>query len=192
MEKTINNIIKLFDLKKIDKLARKNNFVKRKSPISALNFLLAFTTASIQLKTLTLSKMATFINNATSINISPQAINKRINENSVNFLKDVFEYTLKILSSKISIENNLINNFLHIYISDSTSFQLHSDLNSTFNGIGGSASQSLMKIQYTFDYISSNSHIEIGDSKNSDAPYLENLIKKNVLKSRGNALFYKI
>ncbi len=163
MKKNINNILNLFDLKKIQTLAKKNNFVKRTSPISGINFLLAFTTGALQLKKLTLNQMSTFINHATSINVSAQALDKRINENSVNFLKDVFDYALSIMSSKVKLDNNLVNRFSHIYISDSTSFQLNSNLNTDFSGIGGSASSSLMKIQYTFDYISSKLHINIGD-----------------------------
>jgi hypothetical protein len=190
MEKNITaNLMDFFLKEKIEQMAKEYKFVQRKSPISGINFLLAFTTGAIQIKDLTLNELTTFINNATTINVSYQALNKRISQKAVDFIKKCFEYAISIMSSKIEINNELIKRFTHIFISDSTSFQLDSKLSDEFKGINGSASSSLMKIQYTFDYISAKLYIKIGDSRNSDAPSLENIVQNNLLKTSSKALF---
>lgn len=183
------NIANYFSKKEINALARTKGFVKRKSDITGFNFLLTFTTGLMNTSNSTLTQLAVFLNNTCNLNISPQGIDERINKEAKEFLKVCLSKAMKITMQKLTLANNLINCFSHIYIIDSTNFDLHPSLKEIFKGSGGSASKSSMRIQLIFDYFSKKIYIEIGDNRTSDATTLFEMIKNNSLDTSGICLF---
>jgi len=96
---------------------------------------------------------------------------------------------MQLTMQKIDIDNELIKCFAHIYIIDSTNFDLHKSLKNLFKGSGGGASVAAMRIQFLFDYLSGQIYLEIGDARTSDATTLFDIVKTNKLETDGGCLF---
>lgn len=93
------------------------------------------------------------------------ALAQRINTKPAKeFMKAIFGKVLKnILNQDFTGVSDLKNlsGFNRILIEDSTKAQLHERLSEAFQGTGGSASKSQVKIEYIFDYLSEKFvHIE--------------------------------
>ncbi len=178
-----------FPKDELKEIAKSNNFVQRESAIDGFNFLLTFTTGLMNTTDSTLAQMAAFLNNTCHLGVSPQAIDKRINPKAKDFLKHCLDKALRLSNKKIDIPNKLISLFKHIYIIDSTNFDLHPSLKDIFKGSSGTASDSSMRIQFIYDYLTGRSYIEIGDNRTADSTTLFNIVKENKLATDGNALF---
>jgi hypothetical protein len=183
------NLLDFFSKQEIEDTARKHNFVIRESPIDGFTMLLTFTIGLLETKNTTLIKLVTFLNNVSSNEVSPQALDKRISEAATNFLFECLEKVMSFSIKKVDINNELISNFSHIYIIDSSNFSLNKELKDDFKGFGGSASAATLRIQFIFDYMSGKIYLDIGDVKTTDAKTLEKIIDKNYLNTEGNALF---
>lgn len=183
------NISNYFSESELNNLAKSTGFVQRKSFINGFNFLVTFTTGLINTPETSLSQLASFLNNTCNLNITPQAIDERINEKAKEFLEFCLLRAIQLSMKKINIENELINCFSHIYIIDSTNFDLHPSLKDMFKGYGGNASKSSIRIQLMYDYLKGKMYIEIGDIRKTDSKTLLNMIKNNSLDTSGSCLF---
>ena len=114
MKKDID-LLKYFSKSEINELARETGFVKRKSPMDGLNFLLTFSIGAVNCENATLAQLAAFINNTNNINITPQAIDERITEKAKIFMKACLEKAMRVTVQKINIPNPLIS-FFFAYI----------------------------------------------------------------------------
>jgi len=178
-----------FPKDELKEIAKLNGFIQRESAIDGFNFLLTFTTGLMNTTDSTLAQMASFLNNTCHLGVSPQAIDKRINPKAKDFLKHCLDKALRLSNKKIDIPNKLVSLFKHIYIIDSTNFDLHPSLKDIFKGSRGTASDSSMRIQFIYDYLTGKSYIEIGDNRTADSTTLFNIVKENKLETDGNALF---
>ncbi len=80
--------------------------------------------------------------------MSPQAFDKRIGKQAVDFLKVCLDKVIDLSTKNIKIKNELLSSFSYIYISDSTNFSLHPSLEKDFKGSGGDGPVSSMRIQF--------------------------------------------
>lgn len=187
---TVNvDLLKFFTKDEVEQLAKEKKFVIRKSPINGFNMLLTFTTGLLETANTTLMKLVAFLNTTAHTKVSPQALDKRIEKQAVEFLKVCLDKVMDISVKNIKIENELLSSFSYIYIIDSTNFSLHPSLENDFKGSGGSGSPASMRIQLVYDYLSGKTYLEIGDVKNTDAVMLEDIVKNNSLNINRNALF---
>ena len=170
-------------------MAKESALVSRKSPITGFNFLLTFTNGLLNNNDSTLAQLAAYLNNNCDTEVSPQAIDQRINEAGKDFLKICFKKALEFSLKHIKINNLILKKFKHIYIIDSTNIKLHPKLHEIFKGTGGGASKSSLRIQFMYDFLTGKMYIEIGDVKLSDAKTLYNIIKENKIDTDGTALF---
>jgi len=136
-----------------------------------------------------LSQLAAFMDNVCGTRITPQALDERINELGMNFMKLCLGRAMKLSARSLSIDNVLLGLLHHVYIIDSTNFDLHHSLKDSFKGNHGSASEASMRIQFAYDHLTGKTFIEIGDVTLSDAKTLNDIVRLNKLDVNGNCLF---
>ncbi|MDA1570794.1 IS4 family transposase, partial [Bacillus cereus] len=122
---------------------------KRKFQVQNLVSLCVFLGQTISSESLV--SLCTKLNEATGTCISAEALNKRWNEKTVTFLKELFLYAFR---QKICPTQSLASRFARIRILDSTSFQLTSSYAEVFKGFGGGGSESGVKIQLEYELLS--------------------------------------
>lgn len=182
-------ISRFFSEKDIEEIARKTSFVRRKSPITGFKFLLTFTTGLLNTPDGTIAQLAGFLSGSCETRVSAQAVDERLKDKAQKFMEAILEKVLALCGRTLKIETELLANFDHVYVIDSTNFDLHPSLADKFKGSGGDASKASMRIQLVFDYITGKIHVEIGDTTLSDAKTLHEIIKEKKLDSYGKAFF---
>jgi hypothetical protein len=85
------------------------------------------------------------------VSISKQGMDKRFNEQSVEFIKAIFERYLAKQIQESSIDAGWLGHFGHVRIKDGTRFDVPEEFYQSFPGSGGSASKAGICIQYEFD-----------------------------------------
>lgn len=149
----INNIKEVFSLKLLDKLSKKTKFVRRRSKITAETFLAFNTFLSEDICSKSLSTLSARLAAQYNLEISPQALNERFNEYSVQFMREVFN-NMMLSQNKILSHPHRKLNFSRILVNDSTSYGLPSKFYNEFKGSGGSSSKAAIKIQLQYDLLS--------------------------------------
>jgi hypothetical protein len=183
------NLLSFFSKDELNRLAAEAGLVNRTSAINGFNFGLTFTLGLLNTTDTTLKQLAAFLNNTCNKSISPQALDQRINTAATNFLKTCFSKAVKISLSKLQIPNELMSFLSHIYIIDSTNFELHPSLKEIFKGNAGAASLASMRIQFIYDYLTGDCYVEIGDVRTSDPKTLYDIVSSNKLDTSGNSLY---
>jgi len=85
------------------------------------------------------------------VSISKQGMDKRFNEQSVEFIKTIFERYLAKQIQGSGIDAGWLGHFGHVRIKDGTRFDVPEEFCQSFPGSGGSASKAGVCIQYEFD-----------------------------------------
>jgi len=184
-----NRNFKFFSEDEIEKIAKETGLVKRKSPISGFKFLLTFTSGMLNTNDSTLTQMAAFLTNTCNAEVSPQAVDQKIKDTGKEFLKICLAKALEISMKRLNIDNEVLAHLTHVYIIDSTNFDLHPKLSEIFKGNSGAASKSSLRIQFVYDFLSGRMYIQIGDVKLTDAKTFHTIIKEARLEIQGAALF---
>ncbi len=83
--------------------------------------------------------------------ISKQGIDKRFNEQALEFIKTVFESQLAKQIQKENIDDGWLSHFGQVRIKDGTRFDIPEEFYKLLPGSGGSASKAGVCIQYEFD-----------------------------------------
>lgn len=178
-----------FSVQEIELLAREACFVERKSPVSGFKLLMTLSVGALTVPDGTLSQFAAYLSSAFGILASPQAIHERLDSTAAAFMRLCLAKALEMSSSPLPFKRGVVEQFSHIYIADSTSFQLAPALSGSFKGNGGASSEALMRIQLVFDYVSGLLHVEIGDTTLNDASALGRIISSGVLPHDGKCLY---
>jgi hypothetical protein len=170
-------------------MAKEAGFVERTSPITGFRFFLTLTNGLLNTADGTLNQLVAFLNSSSGIDVSPQAFDKRISDSGKEFLEMCLKRAIKMSVHQTNIDSGVLSFLKHIYIIDSTNFDLHPSLKEIFKGSGGSASESSMRIQFVYDYLTGEMYIRIGDADTADAVTLNDIVKGNDLSTDGNSLF---
>ncbi len=149
--KLVDQIIRFFDKKFVNKTARSRKFVQRASTFTGMDLLL-------------LSVFSHQQNNASSLQgyisellfrgkaMAKQSLHDRFNKYSVDFMQKMLAHSL---AQKLAIQKAFQTTcFKRIIIGDATSYQLSSHYVDKYKGNGGHASISSIKIQYNYDLLS--------------------------------------
>jgi hypothetical protein len=182
------DILRFFSAEEIEAMAVKAGFVRRESPVTGLKFFLMFTTGLLNTPEGTLSQLAAFLSSTSDTNVTPQAIDARLNTRAMDFLALCLSAALSMLSRAPARADRPLEEFEHVYIIDSTTFDLHPSLSGIFRGSGGLASRSAMRIQLVFDYKTGRIFLEIGDVDLSDYTTLANIIREEKLPFDGASI----
>jgi hypothetical protein len=183
------NIAGFFGADEIEEMARKTGFVERLSPLTGVRFLLTFTTGLLNTPDGTLAQLAAFLGATCGTAVSPQAVDERINSMAREFVGMCLRRALKMAAAIPHGAGDILERFDHVYVIDSTNFELRPALAPYFRGNGGGASAASMRIQFVFDYRTGTMHVEIGDVRLSDTATLARLVEAQVLPMDGVCLF---
>jgi hypothetical protein len=121
--------------------------------------------------------------------VTAQALDGRIQKTGAAFLRACLAKAMKLASAPLELSDELASRFDHIFIIDSTNFDLHKSLKEKFKGNKGSASESSMRIQFLFDYVTGAIHVELGDVNLGDASTLNEIVAFDKIDTSGNCLF---
>ncbi|MCB2314117.1 IS4 family transposase, partial [Clostridium tagluense] len=124
--KIFSNELKLcFSKEEIEQVARETGFVKRKSKTRAWEFVCLCCFMDVEVANNTLVTLCTRLSEKTSILVSSQALDQRLNERCVKFLKKIFEKLLRqAITNNTRIPSMCDEYFKRIRILDSTAFQV--------------------------------------------------------------------
>ncbi|MGL5801778.1 MAG: IS4 family transposase [Cetobacterium sp.] len=178
----------LFSLDFIEKLSKKSKFIKRKGKITADKFM-AFTVFSGEdLCIKSLASLCARLEVQFGIVISPQSLNERFNDDSVNFLQELFKAMLMNENNLFQSKNNSLSKiFKRILVADSTVFTLPEKFYKEFKGAGNEQLGSAVKIQLQFDLLSGNfTCCEVQEGIIADASYTKTML--NVIEAKDLSL----
>lgn len=182
-------ISRFFSEEELEALARSASLVERRSPITGFKFLVTFTTGLLNTPGGTLSQLAAFLAGACDAEVSAQAVDGRINAMAVEFMRQCLVKALSMASRPLEFDDGVLATFNHVYIIDSTNFELHPSLSDIFKGNGGGASKASMRIQLVLDYLKGTLHVEIGDTRLSDPATLHDIVRRRGLDMAGTCLY---
>ncbi len=139
----------------LDKIAKATGFIKRKSTqLQAYAYMFTMSFGFFGNGEISLVNMTSTLFKSFDIDITPQALSKRINTKcSVKFLSTIFR---KLLNIQIKINlagrgKEVFSVFSSVDLQDSTQVSLDPVLEKNFKGSGGSASKSALKLDFIFD-----------------------------------------
>ena len=178
-----------FSQTEVEQLARSCGFVQRTSLITGFHFLLAFTTGQFNSPGATLAQIAAFLSCVCGIEVSTQAVDGRIQVAAMAFMRLCLEMALAMATRPRAFDRGALAGFDHVYIIDSTTFDIDPSFQGVFKGSGGSGSASAMRIQLVLDYLTGRLYVECGDTKLCDAPTLCRLVENHTLEVSGTCLF---
>lgn len=184
-----SNVQYFFKQAEVDQLARQCGFVKRTSPITGFNFLLTMTTGQLNTPCGTLAQMAAFLSSICGAEVSPQAIDERLRISAMAFMRNCLDMALSMATRPRASDHGALAEFTHIYIIDSTTFDIPPSFREIFKGCGGAGSAAAMRVQLVLDYLTGRLYVECGDTKLCDAPTLQRIVDTHALDVSGTCLF---
>jgi len=151
---TIAKLTEFFSTEQIEVSARRTKFVQRASKITGKLFLALVTFGRWSAPKTSLAQLAA---KATQIeqpvDITPEALQQRMNERAVAFLQDLLQTAFaKLHTGDTVCDEALFAPFAQVHIADSTGFGLPESLKAQFPGAGGSGSKAGAKIQLVWEY----------------------------------------
>jgi hypothetical protein len=135
----------------LTEVGRETGFCKRDSKVTPLMFIdiLIFNACADANKSLNQLSIETLSQH--EVVISKQGIDKRFNDQAIDFVKTVFEKYLAKQVHNESLEAGWLSHFKHVRIKDGTRFDLPEEFKLQLPGSGGSASEAGICIQFEFD-----------------------------------------
>jgi len=159
-----------FSKEEIEEVARGTGFVKRKSKTRAWEFVCLCCFMDVEIANNTLVTLCTKLSEKTGILVSNQALDQRLNERCVKFLKKIFEKLLhQTITNNTCIPSMWDEYFKRIRILDSTAFQVPESYKDVYPGSGGCPQASGVKMQIEYELKSGNLlNMQVGAGSESD------------------------
>lgn len=187
VKNALDALLGVLDAGEIEREARASGFVERRSPVNGMAFLLAMMAGPQATRDGTLAELSAFLDAYASISVTPQALDARFNLNAVSFMEACLRKVVSLVSS-MSGGAKILNEFRHVYLMDSTNFDVAPGLAELFKGYGGRASKASVRIQFVLDFHSGPVWHELGDVRLADSTSLANLVAKRTLPLDGRSL----
>jgi Transposase DDE domain len=151
---TVTKLTEFFSADQIEASARRTKFVQRASKITGKLFLALVTFGRWSAPTTTLAQLAAKAAQVEQpVEITPEALQQRMNERAVAFLQDLIQTAFTRLHPEDTEgDETLFAAFGRVHIADSTGFGLPESLHAQFPGAGGSGSKAGAKIQLVWEY----------------------------------------
>jgi hypothetical protein len=151
---TVTRLTEFFTTEHIDASARRTKFVQRTSKITGKLFLALVTLGRWSAPKTTLAQLAAKAAQIEQpVEVTPEALQQRMNERAVAFLQDLIQSAFTTLhTGDTGCDEALFAAFGRVHIADSTGFGLPESLQAQFPGAGGSGSKAGAKIQLVWDY----------------------------------------
>jgi len=172
-------IKKIFKSTQIEKLAKESKFISRStSKISGMDFLLMNIFDFTSGKERSLNDCCEWLEENRNVLIKKQSLDERYNTHAVRFMKNCLKRIMKMVNPDVK---SLLSNesFDSIYLTDSTTFKIPSNLAVFYEGGGGRSGKSSIKLQFTYNLIDGKlNDLGIVSGRNNDASYLSYLNEK--------------
>jgi Transposase DDE domain len=151
---TVEKLTEFFAPDQIDASARRTKFVQRASKSTGKLFLALVTFGRWSTAKTTVAQLAAQAAQLDRpVDITPAALQQRMTDRAVAFLREVLQMAFVQLHAVGSVcEEGLFAAFGRVHIVDSTGFGLPESLKAAFPGAGGSGSKAGAKIQLVWDY----------------------------------------
>lgn len=161
-------------------------YAKRNSKLDPLTLIETMIQTNFHNKKPSLNNYSMNFELITGESISRQAINERINNNTVEYEKEILNRSMDLISKNEIIKPKILKPFNNIHIFDSTVIDLPNSLKEYFKGFGGSSNKekeaSALKIHAIYDPILGRynhlgmSSATVGDKKYTyDCGFLDSL-----------------
>lgn len=164
----------------IEATARRTGFVQRASKMTGKLFLTLMTFGTWSEANTTLAQLAAKVPQlGQQVDISPEAIHQRMHKKAIAFLQAMLQQALaKVQSLEHVCDDGVFTAFTHVYLADSTGFELPEALHKTFPGSGGSAAKAGAKIQAVWDYKNSMfGHLVLTPWNIPDQRYIDTVVE---------------
>ena len=151
---TVVKLTEFFATDQIEASARRTKFVQRASKITGKRFLALVTLGRWSAPKTSLAQLAAKAAQIEQpVDITPEALQQRMNERAVAFLRDLLQTAFtKLHAGDTGGDEALFAPFARVHIADSTGFGLPESLKTQFPGAGGSGSKAGAKIQLVWEY----------------------------------------
>lgn len=164
----------------IETSARRTKFVQRASKITGKLFLALVTFGRWSTAKTTVAQLAAKAAQLDQpVDLTPAAVQQRMTERAVAFLREVLAMAFAQLHATGSVcEEGLFAAFGRVHIVDSTGFGLPERLKAQFPGAGGSGSKAGAKSQLVWDYKSQTfEHFALLPWNVPDNKYIETVVE---------------
>jgi hypothetical protein len=145
----------IFNAEILDQLAKATGFIKRSGgDITAFSFMYIVSFGFLGNGAIALTYLVAGLRTHFNVNVTPQALSKRINSaSSVKFLKAILKKLIEVqLNIRLkSCFSETFSMFNGIYLQDSSQVTLNEYLSEDFRGQGGGASKSALKLDFIYD-----------------------------------------
>jgi hypothetical protein len=149
------NLIQEFFGSAVEKVARCTEFVQRASKLGGQVFLQALVFGYIENPEASLVDLAQVCCDL-GVDITPQGLDERINEHSVNFLKEMFAKAMETFRNTIPLPLFIVQQFNGVNILDSSVLALPDNMAEDYPGSGGNGPKASLKVQLVFDLLFGN------------------------------------
>jgi hypothetical protein len=176
---TVAKLTEFFGSDQIDASARRTKFVQRASKITGRLFLALVTFGRWSTPKTTVAQLAAKAAQLEEpVDITPAALQQRMTERAVAFLREVLQTAFAMLHTSVTVcEDGLFAAFSRVHIVDSTGFGLPESLKDDFPGAGGSGCKAGAKIQLVWDYKSQTfEHFALLPWNIPDNKYVETVV----------------
>jgi Transposase DDE domain len=177
---TVEKLTEFFATDQIDASARRTKFVQRASKITGKLFLALVTFGRWSTAKTTVAQLAAKAAQLDRpVDITPAALQQRMTDRAVAFLREVLQMAFAQLHAVGSVcEDGLFAAFGRVHIVDSTGFGLPESLKAEFPGAGGSGSKAGAKIQLVWDYKSQTfEHFALSPWNIPDNKYIDTVVE---------------
>ncbi|HEX9596019.1 MAG TPA: IS4 family transposase [Anaerolineales bacterium] len=152
--RTVAKLTEFFSTDQIEASARRTKFVQRASKITGKLFLALVTFGRWSASKTSLAQLAAKAAQLEApVDITPEALQQRRNEQAVAFLQALLQTAFtKLHTGTTACDEALFAPFARVHIADSTGFGLPASLQEQFPGAGGSGSKAGAKLQLVWEY----------------------------------------
>ncbi len=158
-----------------EEVARRTKFVQRKSAVGGALFLKAIVFGFLRKATASLNTIAQEIARL-GVKITPQGVDERINEYTVKFMKAMYLEAFEQFKNKLALPLPILQQFISIFLVDSTFKELPANMAEMYPGSGGKASTASLKIQLVFEFLFGNlTQLVIEPGRAADQSYIQYL-----------------
>lgn len=155
--------------------ARETKFVQRASPMNGKIFLLTLVIGFLKNPIASLNQLAQE-SSRMGVQISPQGLDDRINNRSVEFLKVMYQKAFDKFKSRQALPIDILKQFTKLFLVDSTFKVLPESMAKEFPGSGGKASKSSLKVQLVYEFIYGNlAQLVVESGRSADQAYTQYL-----------------
>ena len=164
----------------------KEGFIKRQRKITGSNFVCTLVFGWMQCFTPSVEGLAR-AGYTHGLKISAQGLDKRFTQEACEFMKRVLETALsQVITSNVQVDFDILNAFPAIYLADCSTVALPTELETVWQGVGGSenASKAAIKVDTSLEIKTGQIHFNLLPGRHSDSrsPVAESVYEKGSLR----------